>query len=86
MKKMQEPIDGAVAVAAIFGGGRVKPVWFVWQGRKYAVREVTYAWEDREGAAVRKHFSVTDGTALFDALRRTHTEGEKSIAIRRVDG
>ncbi len=63
---MQEPIDGAVAVAAIFGGGRVKPVWFVWQGRKYAVREVTYAWEDREGAAVRKHFSVTDGTALFE--------------------
>jgi hypothetical protein len=27
-----------------------------------------------------------DGAALFDALRRTHTEGEKSIAIRRADG
>jgi hypothetical protein len=27
-----------------------------------------------------------DASALFDALRRTHVEGEKSITIRRADG
>ena len=27
-----------------------------------------------------------DGTALFDALRRTQVEGEKSVTIRRVEG
>ena len=29
---------------------------------------------------------VGDGSALFDALRRTRAEGRKAIAIRRLDG
>jgi hypothetical protein len=27
-----------------------------------------------------------DGSALFEVLRRTHSEGEKKVAVRRVDG
>ena len=56
-----------IRVAAIFGpGSRIKPVWFDWRRRKYEIREVTYAWQEREGEATLLHFAVSDGVNLFE--------------------
>ncbi len=63
MQKIRENIR----VAVIFGpGNSVRPVWFDWRRRKYAVREVTYTWRERQGEATLFHFAVTDGANLFE--------------------
>jgi hypothetical protein len=63
MQKIREHIR----VAVVFGpGNSVRPVWFDWQRRKYAVREVTYTWWERQGETTLLHFAVTDGANLFE--------------------
>ncbi len=53
----QEP----VRVAVIFGpGNSIRPVWFDWRRRKYAIEEVTCSWEERQGEIRLFHFAVSD--------------------------
>lgn len=61
-------INEPIKVAAIFGDNKkkLKPVWFIWSGRKYDIKEITYIWTEREGKANIHHFTVTDGAGLFD--------------------
>ena len=54
-----------VVVAAVFSDGGMRPVWFLWHGRKYPVSEVTYTWESREGLARLRHFSVSSGPNVY---------------------
>jgi hypothetical protein len=51
----------AITVGAVFGGTKkIKPVWFIWQRRKYYIKDITYIWNRREGSSLRYLFSVTD--------------------------
>ena len=76
MQKVRENIR----VAVIFGpGDSIRPVWFDWRRRKYEVREVTYSWQEREGAATLLHFAVSDGANLFE-LTWNSTGGAWSLA------
>ena len=60
-------IDTPVRVGVIFGPGRhIRPVWFDWQQRKYPVHEVTYRWQQHDGATLMLHFAVTDGSTLYE--------------------
>ncbi len=59
-------IGEPVAVGAIFRHGRVHPRWFVWKGKKIAVQEVTFRWEDEQGEAKRYYFSASDGVNLYE--------------------
>ena len=54
-----------ITVGAVFSPGDVRPAWFAWRGRKYAVSEVTYTWESREGLAKVRHFSVVSGGNVY---------------------
>jgi len=59
-------------VAVIFGpGDAIRPVWFDWRRRKYAVREITYSWQERQGEATILHFAVSDGGNLFELSYNT---------------
>jgi hypothetical protein len=69
---MVTPVGELIQVGAIFGSKtKVRPVWFVWRGREYRVREVTYSWKEREGKTLIQHFSVTDGVSLYDLSYHT---------------
>jgi len=60
-------IDEPVRVGAVFGPGTaIRPAWFDWRRRKYEVSEVTYRWQEREGATTVIHFAVTSGGALYE--------------------
>ncbi len=61
-------INEPIKVAAIFGDKKkkLKPVWFIWSGRKHDIKEITYIWTERVGKANIHHFTVTDGANLFD--------------------
>ena len=61
---LQDPIE----VDAYFGLRGMRPMGFVWQGRRRVIRQVTCAWSERDGALVHRHFAVTDGETLY-ALR-----------------
>lgn len=66
---MLQKIREYVRVAAIFGPGpKIRPVWFDWQRQKHDVREVTYHWRHWAGSDLILHYSVTDGTALYELV------------------
>jgi hypothetical protein len=62
---MVTEVGERIKVMAVFDGG-VKPVKFRWRDRVYPVREVTYTWRSMDGSARIMHFSVTDGSTLFE--------------------
>ncbi len=64
---MPESFREAVRVGVVFGGSpRVRPVWFIWNGRTVRVRSITYTWQTREGRALVRHFAVNDGVDLYE--------------------
>ncbi|OHB93450.1 MAG: hypothetical protein A2Z58_01060 [Planctomycetes bacterium RIFCSPHIGHO2_12_42_15] len=68
-------INEAIKVGAIFGDNKkkLKPVWFIWGGKKYLIQEITYIWTERLGKAVIHHFMVADGANLFSISYNTDT-------------
>jgi len=62
----QITIDEPITVGAVFRGTLVKLRWFIWKDRRYVVKETTFSWRSRQGEAVMAHFSVTDGSTLFE--------------------
>ena len=59
-------IDKAVKVGAVFKNGAIHPAWFVWDGRRYGVKEVNYTWRMSKGLAEIHFFSVSDGINSFE--------------------
>ena len=67
--KREQPIK----VGAIFGGKKkIRPVWFIWAGREYHIKEITYTWNIREGRTLFYFFSVIDrNDNLYELCYRT---------------
>jgi len=60
-------IGETISVVASFGMPyRIKPVRFRWSGKLFEVKEVTYAWETKEGQTKIHHFSISDGKTLYE--------------------
>lgn len=55
-----------IKVGAIFKDGNIVPKWFVWEGRKYEIKEINYNWLDRQGREKLHCFSVTDGVNNYE--------------------
>ncbi len=51
-----------IKVATIFEKRKLKPVWFILDGRKYTVKKINYEWNSKEGDSKLYHFSVSDGS------------------------
>lgn len=68
-------VNEQIKVGAIFGDNKkkLKPVWFIWSGRKYDIKEITYIWTENGGKAHVHHFTVTDSANLFDISYSTDT-------------
>jgi hypothetical protein len=59
-------VDQIIKVAAVFEGANIKPRWFTWVNRKFEVKKIAMTWKSYEGAARLVHFSVTDGSTLYE--------------------
>ena len=67
-------VGETISVIASFGRSlRIKPVRFNWSGRLFEIKEITYAWETKEGKNNIYHFSVTDGRSLYELTFDTDT-------------
>lgn len=72
---MRHEFDEEIEVGALFGKAtKIRPVWFVWKGIKYLIRDVAYCWTTSEGEAVIHHFSVKDKSGnLFEIAYNAQT-------------
>jgi hypothetical protein len=61
-----ETLEDPIEVEVHFGPRGMRPLWFVWQGRRRAIREVTCAWSERDGILVHRRFTVTDGEGCYE--------------------
>ena len=61
---IQEPIE---VVAHFSSKGTIKPLVFLWAGRKYQVKQTTYRWRSGRGRATLRFFAVV--TATNDAYQ-----------------
>ena len=75
LTEVHEPVDVGVVFhmrpcrsAASLQKDQVRPVWFLWRGRKYPVVRTTYRWKERRGEAWFHFFSVFDGTHTFELI------------------
>ncbi len=60
-------LGDSVRVGAIFEeSGKIKPVWFAYNGRRLAVERVTYAWKDRDGDVKIYHYAVKVGGTVYE--------------------
>lgn len=67
-------LGDSVRVGAIFEeSGRLKPVWFAYDGRRLAVERVTYAWKDRDGGVKILHYAVKVGGTVYELALDTST-------------
>lgn len=66
-------IDEGIRVGAAFNNRRIMPVWFMWRGRYYRVRAVTYTWRTDQGIVRVHHYSVSDGDNLYELQFNTDT-------------
>ena len=55
-----------IKVATIFEKGKIRPVWFLYEGRKYIVKDINYEWTKKNGQSKVYHFAVSDGTNSFE--------------------
>jgi hypothetical protein len=66
---MLQRIREHIRVAVIHGpGNKLRPIWFDWRRQKHTVQEVTYHWRHRAGDDLILHYSVTDGSALYELV------------------
>lgn len=61
-----ETINDPIDVEARFTARGMRPLWFVWQGRRHLIQQVTCAWIERDGQLVHRGFSVTDGEGCYE--------------------
>lgn len=70
-------IDERIRVIAIFENSRcgetMRPVKFRWRGRLYPIEEITYRWKSLRGQSTILHFSVSDGTTLYELTCNKHS-------------
>ena len=55
-----------IQVGAVFKGSAISPKWFIWEDRKYMVKEVNYVWLTHQGREKIYCFSVTDGANNYE--------------------
>jgi len=63
---MSVDINEPINVGAVFSGGRIRPIWFVWKGRQVRIHTIAFTWRTRAGSAGILHFSVSDGQGLYE--------------------
>jgi hypothetical protein len=45
---------------------KIRPVRFRWNGKLFEVKDITYAWQTKEGRNRIYHFSISNGKTLYE--------------------
>ena len=63
-----------IKVGVVFGPEHpnLRPVWFIWRGRRYPIEELTYTWRVAKGKTSLLYFAVKAGD-LYQLCYDSHT-------------
>ena len=70
-----DELNERIQVFAWFKNGKILPRLFVWNNRKYKIREVTYKWQEHQGREVINCFTVSTGIDLYQISFNNITYG-----------
>lgn len=68
-------LNEIIQVLAWFRNTKITPRWFIWRGRKYKIKQITYNWQERQGGAIINYFSVCSGADLYQISFNNTTSG-----------
>lgn len=60
-----QELNERIEVLAWFRNGKIHPRLFVWNSKKYRVKNINYAWQERCGRELISLFSVSTGFDLY---------------------
>ena len=60
-----ELLSESIQVLAFFSGTKIYPRMFIWNNKKYKVKNITYNWQERQGREVINYFSIDTGSDLY---------------------
>ena len=58
-------LNEKIQVLALFKAAKIYPRMFIWNNKKYKIKNITYNWQERQGSEVVNYFSVSTGTDLY---------------------
>jgi len=61
-----QELNERIQVFAWFRKGRCEPRLFVWNGKTYKIKNVTYHWQERQGQELIHCFSVNTDLDLYE--------------------
>ena len=70
-----DELQERIQVLAWFRNGKILPRQFIWNNKKYKIREVTYNWQERQGRETISCFSVSTGADLYQISFNNTTLG-----------
>lgn len=63
---MYQKCDDKIRMMADFDSGQIRPVIFSWNNKKYKVKDLSLAYQERDGASMNYYFSVEcEGGGVF---------------------
>ncbi len=70
METIREQVS---VIAAFWGNSQLRPLRFSWSSRQIQIKDVTYEWATSKGDSRLLHFSVTDGSTLYELSFNTNS-------------
>ena len=70
-----EELNERIQVLAWFRNGKIYPNTFIWHGKSYKIRQITYNWQERQGKGTICCFSVNTGEDLYQISFNNTTLG-----------
>ena len=68
-------LNERIEVMAYFKAGKIYPRLFIWNNKKYKIRQITYNWQERQGEEVINYFSVNTGADLYHISFNNNSNG-----------
>jgi len=68
-----EIIREKIEVYAFFRKGKVYPRVFIYKGREYRIKKITYYWREKKGEEVLHYFASLVGEDLYYLCFSSHT-------------
>jgi len=60
-----QELNERVEVLTWFRNGKIQPRIFIWNHKKYKIKNITYNWQERRGQELISHFSVNTNLNLY---------------------
>ncbi len=59
-------IKEKIEVNVIFSDRKIKILWFIWRGKKYIVKKITFFWKTSDGEKKKYCFALSNGIDVFE--------------------